>query len=366
MVGTSQRRVGVAAVMRQEGPYVLDWVAWHRLLGFETLIADNGGTDSQSEILQRLHACGHIVRLDFRAITRKPQVPAYNALIRTALRLGIDYLGFLDADEFFEPLSETSWQGAGARTVADAFAASKSVTVAFNWMCFGDSMLPAPAIAPVTERFTWAARQNSELNLAFKSFCDVTGACQILDSLPGSRLHPHGVELHPRNCWHDGGPLRIGRGFGGSAEVSWKTARIRHYVIKTFPEFQSGKVLRGGGDKSRFEARYDRAFFDAHNRNELNAPLPAEIMELLKASMMRLSAEIEVTKVPTKGLAGINLQPWRLAWLARDFWARGWRHQFDKTPRLLAHATYEAAKLKLKMWFCFWNITVKSLSLKSI
>ncbi len=47
--------VSIGAVMKQEAPYIVEWVAWHRALGIELIIADNGGTDGTSELLAKLH-----------------------------------------------------------------------------------------------------------------------------------------------------------------------------------------------------------------------------------------------------------------------------------------------------------------------
>ena len=80
-------RIAIAAVMKQEGDYVLEWVAWHRLLGFEILIADNGGSDRQTELLQCLSSHGIITRLDLQFITKKPQIPAYNALLAHGMQV---------------------------------------------------------------------------------------------------------------------------------------------------------------------------------------------------------------------------------------------------------------------------------------
>ena len=101
----------IAAVMKQEQPYIVEWVAWHRLLGFDIMIADNGGNDGQSELLLNLANAGLISYIDARMFTRAPQVLAYYAMFRLARRTGVRYVGFLDADEFFEPLLKVAGKG---------------------------------------------------------------------------------------------------------------------------------------------------------------------------------------------------------------------------------------------------------------
>src|SRR3954469_22137355 len=100
----TQASVCVGAVMKGEQPYITEWVAWHRWLGFDIVIADNGGGDDQTALLLKLEALGEITRIDVRHITWAPQMLAYHAIFRRARRAGVRHLGFLDADEFFEPL----------------------------------------------------------------------------------------------------------------------------------------------------------------------------------------------------------------------------------------------------------------------
>ena len=59
-------RVGIAAIVKNEARYLLEWIAFHRVVGIHKLfIADNGGDDDTSELLERLDRAGYIVRFDF-------------------------------------------------------------------------------------------------------------------------------------------------------------------------------------------------------------------------------------------------------------------------------------------------------------
>lgn len=95
------RKIVIGAIMKDEAPYIIEWAAYHRMLGFDLIIADNGGLDETSSILQSLHHSGYITRLDFRNYQYSPQIPAYRAIVRMARRRNIEIAGFLDADEFF-------------------------------------------------------------------------------------------------------------------------------------------------------------------------------------------------------------------------------------------------------------------------
>ena len=60
-------RLGLVAPVKEEEPYLLEWIAYHRALGIEYfMLGDNGGADRTSELLQALDAAGLIQRLDWR------------------------------------------------------------------------------------------------------------------------------------------------------------------------------------------------------------------------------------------------------------------------------------------------------------
>jgi hypothetical protein len=82
----------IVAPVRREAPYLLEWIACHRALGFKLfLLADNGGEyDDTSKLLQVLHERKVIFRFDWRNKTRF-QLDFYRQAIAAA-RLGADGL----------------------------------------------------------------------------------------------------------------------------------------------------------------------------------------------------------------------------------------------------------------------------------
>jgi len=286
---TSHPRVGVAAIMKMEQPYILEWVAWHRLLGFEILIADNGGDDGQSELLSKLGDQGAIRVVDFAAFKILPQIPAYIALFELALADGLDYLGFIDADEFFEPMSGVR-SGSGAELIGKLFRDTGSACLGFNWMCFGSSGRESFSPEPVTQRFTRAAGKNAAPNHHIKSFYDLRRCRELIGGgRMSAPLSPHGLNLGDRNYSHDGAHFETGAMFGLTSSVRWENARVRHYVVKSREEFLSRKAARGRSDVIRAD-QYNEEFRKGHDMNEEEACLPAATLEALSTEMAKISA----------------------------------------------------------------------------
>ena len=72
-------RILLVATMRNEGPYILEWLAYHRCIGFtDVLVCTNDCVDESPALLDRLEGLGLLVHLrstpasSLRANTRLP------------------------------------------------------------------------------------------------------------------------------------------------------------------------------------------------------------------------------------------------------------------------------------------------------
>jgi hypothetical protein len=135
-------RLGIVCPVRGEASYLIEWIAYHRALGIKVfLIADNGGPDNTSDILQDLHARHIIFQFDWRDKTTIQMPFYYQAL--AAARLGqLDGLFFIDMENFCDRKSDNRFQrlpGAGLPTQRSA-----------PWQSIGPSIDPPGATSPAT------------------------------------------------------------------------------------------------------------------------------------------------------------------------------------------------------------------------
>lgn len=88
--------------IRNEGPFLLEWVAHHLALGFDAIyIASNDCDDGSAELLNALQAAGAIVHVP--NIVAPGEIPQHTAYARIRASHPIDaaeWLMVLDADEF--------------------------------------------------------------------------------------------------------------------------------------------------------------------------------------------------------------------------------------------------------------------------
>ena len=275
-------RLAIAAPIRSEAPYLLEWIAYHRSLGIEYFfLADNGGDDDTSALLQALDRCGIVTRLDWRG-HRYFQLAFYQQAIELA-RQSADGLFLIDADEFLRP--EVS-DGSLAGLVQAWFADDAASAVAINWAIYGTSGEIRMRDLPVIERFRRRAPQDYSINRHVKSLVRV-------DRCSGPDVTPHAVTLRSGGYVNTRGePVEWDQSkvaMGITKKVVWDRLRIDHFVLKSRAEFER-KRERGSAMAPRSATqRFKDEYFTAHDRNDVDDPMPAILVERMKAELRRIS-----------------------------------------------------------------------------
>jgi hypothetical protein len=260
-------RLALAAIFKNEGPYVLEWIAHHRALGIERFfIADNDSADETTATLAALARVGIVDHLPFPTVPdRPPQQAAYEEMLRR-YRAEADWIGFLDADEFLVPAPPH-------RSLAEVLAAvgpgPDVGAIAVNWAIYGSSGEMQAGPRPVAERFTRRAERTHQANRHYKSIVRPW-------VVEGKVQNPHYFPLREgfRTIHPDGsGVTDVPGPKGLSTRILWNPVRINHYVVKSWDEFYHRKRARGRA--TRPGLLRDEAFFASHDRNEVVDPMPA-------------------------------------------------------------------------------------------
>lgn len=91
----------VITSMKNEGPYILEWIAHHRVIGFNRfLVFTNDCDDGTVEILQRLQDLGVVVHQHNTILRRGPQKSALKYAKTHPLAIDADWVLVSDIDEF--------------------------------------------------------------------------------------------------------------------------------------------------------------------------------------------------------------------------------------------------------------------------
>ena len=275
----SDLKIGIAAIFKNEYEFVLEWLAFHRVVGFDHfIIADNGSDDGTHELLTILSKLGLVTVLDFPTIgEQKPQLSAYSRML--SLRpSNIDALAFIDADEFILPMDGSD----SILPLMERLFSPKDVSaVALNWSTFGSSGHLFAEKGLVIERFTKNAAQLFGVNHHYKSIVRPDRVERFVNPHHarlwwGRYVDTRGLDVAPHP--------KFGKGL--SSEVVWNGARINHYAVKSLEEFVLGKSRKGSATK---EGRIKhKAYFDLHNRNEEPCDLAKEFLPRVKQDMALL------------------------------------------------------------------------------
>jgi len=145
-------RITVVASMRNEGPFIVEWVTWYRMLGFtDIVVVTNDCTDHSPDLLDALAEAKwlHHLRCDVPPGKKITQAKLAAATKHKVVRRA-DWLLACDVDEFL-----VIHKGSGliheliGKTPKDA----PFLAMAFNWRIFGTGGVKAFEDRPVHQQF---------------------------------------------------------------------------------------------------------------------------------------------------------------------------------------------------------------------
>lgn len=273
--------LAVAAIFRNEAPFLTEWLRFHRTVGVDHFfLYDNGSTDHPERVLAPFVEQGCVTVQPWPIpFHQRAQVKAYAECVARA-RGRTRWLAFLDLDEFlFSP------QGVGLRSVLREFEGHPGVVV--NWQVYGSSGEEVASERPVIARFTHRAPTSWVRNRKIKSIVDPAAVldvgvhhCVYRNAAHAVNEQNEAVRLHPRflnrrmlrvlcrlvgpaRRWLD--PYGC---HGMMSSVSCSLLRINHYAVKSREEFARKVQLMDG------KRRYEKLnYFAYHDRNEVFDPI---------------------------------------------------------------------------------------------
>ncbi|WP_375382823.1 glycosyltransferase family 2 protein [uncultured Sphingomonas sp.] len=260
-------RATLVATMRDEGPFILEWIAYHRLIGFDDiLVCTNDCVDASPALLDVLQERGLVRHLRCTpAANEKAQLVAYREAEQVLADDWPDLLMVLDADEFL------NIHVGDGRLPALLAAVPGATAFMLSWRVFGSSGHGHWSPELTTRRFTRAAKRESGVNWSYKTLFTNPQAyhCPLLPHGPGFAREEHVDHIRPV----DGAGRPLPRRYARSEEflqsepgtVSWALAQVNHYNTRSWADYLA-KHARGGGQGPERWARDENwAVFD---RNE--------------------------------------------------------------------------------------------------
>jgi hypothetical protein len=270
-------RVAIASPVREEAPYLLEWLAYHRALGVQSfLLGDNGGDDDTTPLLLALDEAGIAQRTDWL----NAQAFQFDFDLDAARRLRglVDVVSITDIDEFLRPLNGRSDIPSA---VSEIFATLDVSAAAVSLVNYGSAGRVEPDAGFVIERFTQRAPDDHALHRIIKSIVrperlvGLHNPHQVMVSC-GSYVDDRGAELR----WDTAPAMTIA--------ASWNALRADHFMVKSYREYLA-KSARGRVDLPPGKGiPRDDEFFRSRDRNEVHDPMPAEFVSRMKEELRAL------------------------------------------------------------------------------
>ena len=154
---TSEMKTTIVTTMKNEGPFILEWLAFHRVIGVtDFLVYTNDCTDGTDTMLQMLQTKGIVQHRENPFVAGgalKPQHAALQAAENEPVVTGSDWLICMDVDEFINI-------HVGDGNLSDLFDATNGANmISLTWRLFGNADVHEFQDKTLCETFTRCAPQ---------------------------------------------------------------------------------------------------------------------------------------------------------------------------------------------------------------
>jgi len=218
--------LGLCAIVKDEDPFLEEWICHHALLGVEGfIIYDNGSAYPVRRRLRSFMNGSFLKVLDFRG--KGQQMIAYTHCLRT---FGSDFrwIGFLDLDEYAVP-KRTHDLRVLLQDYEDAAA------LGLNWQCFGTNGHKARPEGTQLENYVLAL-DREDWRRHIKSF--------VWPQAVGGMWNPHFAMPLQGRCTVNERHELIREAF---SPFSAEFGQINHYYYRSWQDYHE-KMLRGRAD----------------------------------------------------------------------------------------------------------------------
>ena len=255
--------------MKNEGPYILEWIAYHKSIGFDGfVIYSNDCTDGTNLILNRLDQMGVVKHFDNpQGPNMDPQRSAYSRAKSVPEVQLADWVLVIDADEFLNV-----HVGDGSVQALIGACPEGTQAISINWRMMGSSGVAKMSDDLVTERFTHGSsfeKPENGLVWGFKTLFR-TG---VFDFIAVHR--PRFVKTREFKSgmvnWVNGDGRSVGdkyleKGWRSNSEtLGYELAQVNHYAVKSREEFLLKRLRGTANSKNK-----DRISLDYWEKYDLN------------------------------------------------------------------------------------------------
>lgn len=249
--GATKHFLAVCIMVRNEGPYIEEWIEFHRMMGVDHFfIYDNGSNDGTVELLSSYVDEGLVTLVEWADFLNGWEgVAGTNgrtqklAMLHCVANFGhlAEWMAFIDADEFLFPTN--------AGSVVEVLREYEDLdSLSVYWHMFGTSGHARKPSGLVTENFTQRLRQPSQSSKHLsrvKTIVRPSAVCGVHNT------HVFMLRNGYPESWTEH-RQEIGHADHRLATRSTDVLRINHYYSKSLAEYRERRAVPSLGHRSDF------------------------------------------------------------------------------------------------------------------
>lgn len=278
-------QLSIVAIAKNEINYLLEWIAYHKLIGVEHFyIADNSSTDGTRELLAKLQQVGIVTFIDW-PIKKKAQCQWYNH-VRKKYFHETKYMIFIDLDEFLmsKKIHEIK------KTILSLLEKEDTGAIAINWRIMGSAGIKHENSELVLKKFNMSSKKDRIVNKHFKSIIKPA-------AVKSMTAHAALLKKDYKYLLSNGSETQFINNTptsGRTVTVTDTPITVHHYVVKSLEEFIKFKQNRGSAIRGEAAVK-DINYFNNHDINDEEFKLPTDLLSQLEIVINKLNLDIALT-----------------------------------------------------------------------
>lgn len=284
----------IVTTMKNEGPFILEWLAYHRAIGFDNiLVYTNDCTDGTDTMLDLLQAKGYVQHRDnkFREMDLKPQHAALQSAEAEDMITGAKWVTCIDVDEYVNIK-------VGDGTLDALFAAVPDANmISMTWRLFGNGHVHEYTDAPITEQFTRCAPELARKPHQAWGFKTLFQTIGLFKKLGVHRPKGLNQQLWEKINWVNGSgqplpPEMYRNGWRSTTDTyGYDLVQLNHYAVRSAESFL---VKRDRGRVNHVDRDQGLAYWFRMNNNAEEDLSIQRRLPRMKEEIAKLMADPEI------------------------------------------------------------------------
>ena len=287
-------RCAIVTTMKDEGPFILEWLAYHRAIGFDDfLVYTNDCSDGTDTMLQLLQSKGILQHRDnpYRKMGLKPQHAALQAAEHEDLIKDATWITCIDVDEYVNIKCGDGTLDALFESVPNAN------LISMTWRLFGNSDIHVFDAGPVIEQFSRCAPEFARKPHQAWGFKTLFRSMGIFRKLGVHRPKGLNAQLWQEIHWVNGSGNALPREMyrnawrSTSTTYGYELVQLNHYAVRSAESFL---VKRNRGRVNHADRDQGLAYWFRMNNNYTEDHSITRMIPKMRRELDKLISDPEI------------------------------------------------------------------------